>query len=53
LLDEHFRGRRNHAGRIWRLLVFELWHRNYLEKIHAIESIGDEDNAVHASGDTA
>ena len=33
LLDEHFRGRRDHSGRIWRLLIFELWHRNYLEKI--------------------
>jgi asparagine synthase (glutamine-hydrolysing) len=53
LLDEHFRGRRNHAGRIWRLLMFELWHRNYLEKIHAIDSLGDEGSAVHASGDTA
>ena len=31
VLDEHFRGRRNHSGRIWRMLVFELWHRNYLE----------------------
>jgi asparagine synthase (glutamine-hydrolysing) len=30
VLDEHFRGRRNHSGRIWRMLVFELWHRNYL-----------------------
>ena len=33
LLDEHFRERRDHAGRIWRLLMFELWHRNYLERI--------------------
>ena len=33
LLDEHFRGRRNHSGRIWRLLMFELWHRNYLERL--------------------
>jgi asparagine synthase (glutamine-hydrolysing) len=39
LLDEHFRGRRNHSGRIWRLLMFELWHRNYLERIPAIDSI--------------
>lgn len=31
LLDEHARGRRNHSGRLWRLLVFELWHRNFLE----------------------
>jgi asparagine synthase (glutamine-hydrolysing) len=35
LLDEHFRGRRNHSGRIWRLLMFELWHRNYLERVRA------------------
>lgn len=33
LLDEHFRGRRDHSGRIWRLLMFELWHRNYLAKV--------------------
>ena len=31
LLDEHFRGRRDHSGVIWLLLVFELWHRNFLE----------------------
>ena len=31
LLDEHFQGRRVHSGRIWRLLMFELWHRNFLE----------------------
>ena len=33
LLDDHFRGRRDHSGRIWRLLVFELWHRNFLAKV--------------------
>jgi asparagine synthase (glutamine-hydrolysing) len=33
LLDEHFRGRRDHSSGIWRLLMFELWHRNYLEKV--------------------
>jgi asparagine synthase (glutamine-hydrolysing) len=32
LLDEHFRGRRDHAGVLWMVLVFELWHRNFLEK---------------------
>jgi len=37
LLDEHFRERRNHSGRIWRLLIFELWHRNYLERILTTE----------------
>ena len=32
VLDEHFRGQRNHAGVLWMLLIFELWHRNFLEK---------------------
>ena len=31
LLDEHFSGRRDRSSRIWRLLIFELWHRNFLE----------------------
>ena len=31
LLDEHFRGRRDRSGEIWTLLIFELWHRNFLE----------------------
>lgn len=31
LLDEHFRGTRDRAGAIWLLLVFELWHRNFIE----------------------
>ncbi len=30
-LDEHMRGRRNRSGLLWRLLVLELWHRNFLE----------------------
>jgi asparagine synthase (glutamine-hydrolysing) len=32
LLDEHLSGRRNRPTDIWLLLVFELWHRNFLEK---------------------
>jgi asparagine synthase (glutamine-hydrolysing) len=32
LLDDHFSGRKVNTGRIWRLLMFELWHRNYLER---------------------
>ena len=31
LLDEHFRGRRDHSYQIWLLSVLELWHRNFLE----------------------
>jgi asparagine synthase (glutamine-hydrolysing) len=35
VLDEHVRGRRDHSGILWMLLVFELWHRNFLERIPA------------------
>jgi asparagine synthase (glutamine-hydrolysing) len=31
LIDEHVRGRRNRSGMLWRMLVLELWHRNYME----------------------
>lgn len=38
LLEEHFRGRRDQSGRIWRLLMFELWHRNFLERLNTAGS---------------
>lgn len=31
LVDEHVRGRRNRSGLLWRMLVPELWHRNFME----------------------
>jgi asparagine synthase (glutamine-hydrolysing) len=31
LVDEHARGRRNRSGLLWRMLVFELWQRNFME----------------------
>ncbi len=31
MLDEHFRGRRSHWHHIWQFLMFELWHRNFIE----------------------
>jgi asparagine synthase (glutamine-hydrolysing) len=31
LVEEHLRGRRNRSGILWRMLIFELWHRNFLE----------------------
>lgn len=31
LLKEHTTGRRNRSGILWRMLVLELWHRNFLE----------------------
>jgi asparagine synthase (glutamine-hydrolysing) len=30
-LQEHLTGRRDRSGEIWLLLMFELWHRNFLE----------------------
>jgi asparagine synthase (glutamine-hydrolysing) len=31
LVDEHIRGRRNRSGVLWKMLILEWWHRNYLE----------------------
>lgn len=32
LVDEHVRGRRNRSGMLWKMLILEWWHRNYLER---------------------
>ncbi|MGB8522180.1 MAG: asparagine synthase (glutamine-hydrolyzing) [Candidatus Acidiferrales bacterium] len=32
LVDEHVRGRRDRSSDLWILLVFELWHRNFLDR---------------------
>ncbi|HEX8284206.1 MAG TPA: asparagine synthase (glutamine-hydrolyzing) [Pyrinomonadaceae bacterium] len=32
LLDEHERGRRDHAAELWALFVLELWHRNFVDE---------------------
>ena len=31
LVEEHVSGRRAHTGSVWCLLMFELWHRNFME----------------------
>jgi asparagine synthase (glutamine-hydrolysing) len=46
LLDEHFRGRRDHSDAIWRLLMFELWHRNFLERIPKLDAGAEESNRI-------
>jgi asparagine synthase (glutamine-hydrolysing) len=46
LLDEHFRGRRDHSPRIWRLLMFELWHRNFLSQLKSATPGPTRDAAV-------
>lgn len=51
LLDEHFEMRRDHSARIWRLLMFELWHRNFLEKISAARTIAGSYQPVSVSGE--
>jgi asparagine synthase (glutamine-hydrolysing) len=35
LLEEHGRGMRDRSAEIWLMLVFELWHRNFLEPLQA------------------
>jgi asparagine synthase (glutamine-hydrolysing) len=32
LVDEHATGRRDHALRLWQLVVFELWQRQYVDQ---------------------
>ena len=32
LLDEHLAGRRDHDFRLWQLFMFELWHREYIDR---------------------
>ena len=31
ILTEHLNGKRDHSSRLWQLLVFELWHRQYVD----------------------
>jgi len=31
IVDEHLSGKRDHSLRLWQLVVFELWHRQYLD----------------------
>ena len=36
LLDEHERGRRDHARELWSLFMLELWHRTFVDKAGAV-----------------
>jgi len=33
IVEAHVSGKRDHSGVLWQLLVFELWHRNFLERV--------------------
>ncbi|WP_149453566.1 asparagine synthase (glutamine-hydrolyzing) [Pasteuria penetrans] len=37
LLDEHFRGRKNHSRAIWTVLMFLLWYSIYVEQLRTID----------------
>jgi asparagine synthase (glutamine-hydrolysing) len=50
LLDEHFRGRRDHSARIWRFLMFELWHRNFLANLRTTNARAHADQATSLRG---
>ena len=34
-VTEHLNRRANHSHRLWALMVFELWHRQVLDNVHA------------------
>jgi asparagine synthase (glutamine-hydrolysing) len=40
LLHEQGQGRRDHTHRLWALLVFELWHRRYLDSASSVAATG-------------
>ena len=37
LLAEHLAGKRDHTLRLWQLLVFELWHRHYVDGVTGVQ----------------
>jgi asparagine synthase (glutamine-hydrolysing) len=58
ILDEHLRGRRDHTGKIWQLLILELWHRNFLEvplapRPHTVSTRLVSERAVGVGGEEA
>jgi asparagine synthase (glutamine-hydrolysing) len=50
LLDEHFRGLRDHSHRIWRLLMLELWHRNFLESFQTADVAAEPYRVTSVAG---
>jgi len=54
IVNEHLSGRRDRSGILWRMLVLELWHRNFLEaKGFAKPSFGDEPSNLKPALDTS
>ncbi len=40
IVREHLSGKRDHTLRLWQLLVFELWHREYLDHAGQADRLG-------------
>jgi asparagine synthase (glutamine-hydrolysing) len=51
IVEEHVSGKRDRAGVLWQLLVFELWHRNFLERMPAAVGAKTWDAETGASAD--
>ncbi|HWH56215.1 MAG TPA: asparagine synthase (glutamine-hydrolyzing) [Terriglobales bacterium] len=52
MLEEHVRGRRDHSGKLWRLLAFELWCRNFLESSYEAGRAKEPDIDFQESGNS-
>jgi asparagine synthase (glutamine-hydrolysing) len=50
LLDDHFLRGRDQSARIWRLLMLELWHRNFVEKFRSADPSQTVNHAVALRG---
>jgi len=50
LVDEHLRGRRDRSRDLWILLVFELWHRNFLRQRQGSTNTGNQSIWVRTPG---
>jgi asparagine synthase (glutamine-hydrolysing) len=48
LLEEHWKGRRDNSGVLWIMLIFELWHRNYLESFRSADIVAPIDSTSPA-----
>jgi len=46
LLEEHWQGRRDNSGALWILLMFELWHRNFLDSVRGGMSIASKPSSA-------
>jgi asparagine synthase (glutamine-hydrolysing) len=52
MLEEHWQGRRDNSGSLWILLMFELWHRNYLETVRGgVSTVSKTSSTVTVSSD--